>query len=179
MSNPFPISCHQLHPGVISVTLCISINLISTLDIPQVYSFTFMNPSGYDLTSSLLLSFKKPQSTLSSKSSLMFGADQHYGVWARATWIWMFCVFDPIVVESYSDCDTCAVKMRNSEPIKVVRHIPRNAVRIGTRSGCAVRGRACSARKADASHQALCCRPTFTNWTWYTAWCVLIESRFI
>lgn len=70
----------------------------------------------------------------------------------RAAWIWMFCVFDPIVVESYSDCDTCAVKMKTSKPIKVVRHIPRNAGRIGMRSGCAVRGRVCSARKANASH---------------------------
>lgn len=75
----------------------------------------------------------------------------------------VFHVFDPIVVESYSDCDTCAVKMRTSKPIKVVRHIPRNASCIGTRSGCAVRGRARSARKAHVSHQALCCRPTYTN----------------
>ncbi|KAG7517470.1 hypothetical protein JOB18_008627 [Solea senegalensis] len=35
-------------------------------------------------------------------------------------------VCDPVVVESYSDCDTCAAEMRNSEPIKDVRHIPRN-----------------------------------------------------
>ena len=82
---------------------------------------------------------------------------------AARIWMSLLRVFDPIVVESYSVCDTCAIKMRNSEPIKVVRHIPRNASRIGTRSGCAVRGRAHSARKAHVSHQALCCRPSYTN----------------
>lgn len=68
--------------------------------------------------------------------------------------------FDLIVMESYSDCDTCAVKMRESESIKV-RHIPRNASRIGTRSGRAVRGRARSARKL-MSHTRLCAAGTHT-----------------
>lgn len=57
-----------------------------------------------------------------------------------------FCAFD--LVEFYTQCDTCAFKMRNREPIKVVRHIPRNACHISMRSGGAVWGNICSARKA-------------------------------
>ena len=69
----------------------------------------------------------------------------------------------PFVVESHTDRGTCAVKMRNGEPIKVARRIPRNACGIGMRSGCAVWRRACSARKAHVSNQALPHRHTHTN----------------
>lgn len=107
----------------------------------------------------------KPKSIHSCKTRETFGPGEHHTVCARAARIWMsvLCVFNPVVVESYSDCNTCAVKMRKREPIKVVRHIPRNVSCIGTRSGSAVQGTARSARKAQVSHHALCCRPMYTN----------------
>lgn len=42
------------------------------------------------------------------------------------TWRSVFAVFDHFAVESSSACDTCAVKMKNVRPIKVVRRPARN-----------------------------------------------------
>lgn len=80
---------------------------------------------------------------------------------------WLLCyVFDPFVVEFYTDCDTCAFKMRNREPIKVVRHISRIACHIGTRSGRAVCGETLQCTKSHCLKPKLCAADPYTNWSW-------------
>lgn len=70
---------------------------------------------------------------------------------------WPLCyVFDPFVVEFYTDCDTCAFKMRNREPVKVVRHISRIACHIGMRSGRAVWGKILQCTKSHCLKPKLC-----------------------